>query len=361
MLNKFGKRIKSKVKTKLRRNEVTPINGLPAGLDFETVSKICATNFGEFLQGTSYVHVSGWPQADIYRLHLATKSERVLQLIYKEVMFDEQHIPVLSNIKIVPGPPECAIFRSGSSQLLRYLPAVYLCDELTPRKHYRYIFEDLDSDYREPTSKDDLYLLTRQLPKIHLAFREWLESGGEDELIRYEGAFLESLHEFILGTIDTYVQTRGSEAVKKIQSSWKRITQLLNRKNFFEFIPMRPVHGDFNMANIRIHKENMDDIKLINWDWAGIGIPHADLAALLKSAPKHVEEEALDMFIRHIKGWTSEDQIMLYWSCKLERSLFDAAILIAEEVDEPGRGGIDNRKRIEHALECALDAYQNLG
>ena len=54
-------------------------------------------------------------------------------------------------------------------------------------------------------------------------------------------------------------------------------------------------------------------------------------------------------------------QIKLYGSCKLERSLLDAAFLAAEECDEAGKSGIEHRKRIEHALERALDAYQRLG
>lgn len=344
----------------MRRGEASPVDGLPAGIDFETVSRICTTHFGETLQQASYVPVSDWPKTGEYRLMLHARSERLLKLIYKEVFLDEEHVPALAGIRVAPGPPECAIYRSGSSQLLRYLPAVYLCDEIIPRKQYRYILEDLEQDYREPASKDDYLLLTRRLPKIHLALREWLESGGEDELIRYEGIYLDSLHEFSRETLESLFDRELSDSAKKIQSSWKRIMQMLNRKNFFEFIPMRPIHGDFATTNIRINRENEDEIKLVNWEWAGIGIPHADLASLLQSAPKQIEEEALDIFIQHIKGWTLGEQVKLYWSCKLERGLFDAAFLAAQLGEEPGRGGINYRAHIDVALRRALDAYEKL-
>jgi hypothetical protein len=360
MLNRFGKAIKSKVKTKLGRGELTPVEGLPPGIDFETVSRICQHNFGEFVRRTSYLHISGWLQAGKYRLFLETRSTRLLQLVFKEVIVDEEHIPPLSTIRIVPGPSECAIYRSGSSQLLRYLPAVYLCDEITPQKHYRYILEDLQLDYRKPSTKDDIYLISRQLPKIHLAMKEWLESGGEDELIRYEGTFAESLHKFMIETIDALPNKKNSEILKRIQFSWKRIMQMLDRKNFVEFIPMRPVHGDFNTTNIRIHNKNADEIKLIDWEWAGIGVPHTDLASLLMSAPRQVEEEAMHNFFRHIKGWTLEDQIKLYWSCKLERGLLDAAFLSAHENAASGVTSIDYRKSIEYALKLATEALDNL-
>jgi thiamine kinase-like enzyme len=360
MLNKIGKAFRSKVKTKLRRGDATPADGLPKGINFETVSRICSTNFGETLQRTTYVPASGRLTAGEYRLFLETRSERLLTLIYKEVIIEEGHFPSLPGILIAPGPPECAIYRSGSSRLLHYLPAVYLCDEIIPRKHYHYILEDLEQDYREPASKDDFYLMTRQLPKIHLALREWLESGGEDELIRYEGAHLESLHEFSRAAVDAYLESRESETADRIRSSWKRIMQLLDRKNFFEFVPMRPIHGDFIPENIRIHRENTDDIKLINWEWAGIGIPHADLASLLKDAPRQIEEDALDGFVQHIKGWTTGDQIKLYWSCKLERGLFDAALLAAQHEAQAEGGGIDYRADIESALQRAMHAYEQL-
>jgi hypothetical protein len=360
MLNKFGKAFKSKVKTKLKRSDVIPVDGLPEGIDFETLSKICSTHFGEVLQRTSYAPVSDRLQAGEYRLLLATQSERLLSLIYKEAILDEEHLPALPSLRITPGPPECAIYRSGSSRLLHYLPSIYLCDEIIPRKQYRYILEDLDQEYHEPVSKEDFYLMTRQLPKIHLALREWLESGGEDELIRYEGVYLESLHEFSMATIDAYFETRESATANRIRSSWKRIMHLLNRSNFFDFVPMRPIHGDFSTANMRIHRENADDIKLLNWEWAGIGIPHADLASLLKDAPRQIEGEAVDGFIRHIKGWTEGDQIKLYWSCKLERGLFDAALLAVRPDAQPESGEIHYRAAIEHALQSALHAYEKL-
>jgi len=344
----------------MRRNGVAAVDGLPEGVDFETVSKICSTHFGEVLQQTSYVPPSDWTAAGKYRLLLQTRSERLLSLVYKEAIFDEARFPALSRIRIAPGPPECAIYRSGSGQLLRYLPAVYLCDELIPRKHYRYVIEDLDQEYREPSSKDDFLLLTRLLPKIHLALLEWLESGGEDEFIRYEGAYLQSLHQFSRETIDAIALAGDSDAAKRIRSSWKRILPLLDRKNFLDFIPMRPIHGDFNPTNIRIHREDPDDIKLVDWEWAGIGIPHSDLASLMKGAPKQLEEEAVEMFIRRIKGWTEEDQWKLYWTCKLEGGLLDAAFLAAQVGEEIDGGASEYRAYIEQALQRALDAFERI-
>ncbi|MFH1754364.1 MAG: aminoglycoside phosphotransferase family protein [Candidatus Latescibacterota bacterium] len=361
MLNKFGKAFKSKVKTRLRRDQTPPVDGLPQGIDFDTLAGICSSQFGESLLGTSFVHLSSWKQHGEYRLYLETKSGRLLQLIYKEAILDDHYIPALSRLHFVPGPSECAIYRSGSSGLMQYLPRVYLCDELIHNKHYRYVFEDLEPDYREPASKDDFYLLARQLRQIHISMREWLEYGGEDELIRYEGISLDSLQEFIKASVMSYTAANDSEYARQVQLSWKRMARLLNRKDLFDFIPMRPIHGDFNITNIHIHKENREDIKLVDWEWAGIGIPHADLASLLKSAPPHVEEEALEIFIQHIKGWTMDEQKRLYWLCKLERGLLDAAFLSVQQSGTTNQTRINYSKHIENALQSALRAFEHIG
>ena len=132
----------------------------------------------------------------------------------------------------------------------------------------------------------------------------------------------------------------------------------------YDRFPLRPIHGDLNISNIHHHKTDSGQLKIVDWEWAGIGGWWCDLVSLLKMAPVVLEHEGLAEFLRVAEIPSSRNVLVAYQWGKLQRGLFDASFFAKQAVGGDGgcRTGtkINIQNQIRSALKRASDAAVQL-
>jgi aminoglycoside phosphotransferase (APT) family kinase protein len=109
------------------------------------------------------------------------------------------------------------------------------------------------------------------------------------------------------------------------------------RDEFYQHGLHGPIHGDYNRSNVHLHARDAAETKVVDWEWAGIGVPHADLAALLKLVDPEHERAVLDVFMSGNPVLDAETHWRTFRWCQLERRLMDAGFLARQQMASPRR------------------------
>jgi hypothetical protein len=102
-------------------------------------------------------------------------------------------------------------------------------------------------------------------------------------MIRYDRRYSERLLQYALSNLADYAARTADPAVAALSGRYHEIAAVHQRGEFYDDDLRAPIHGDYNSSNIHAHRGNAAQLKVVDWEWAGIGVPHADLAALIKS------------------------------------------------------------------------------
>jgi aminoglycoside/choline kinase family phosphotransferase len=307
-------------------------DGLPDGISFNFLREICHSRFGEKLRKVSYELLSGWKASGAYRLYLSIGKFRYLTLIYKNAVYSGRITPALTGLPVAPGPPEYYIYKYSHPGLCKYLPQVYHCEEIAPGEQYVYLLEDLKTDYYMAQGVDDLYLAARLLSSFHAELnRETAEMISQNAL-KFDQSFSTNLLNYVKTNLENYQKNFADNNVNNALSAWSEISARYNDRDSFRSHPKCLIHGDYNRTNLHISFSDSNSIKLVDWEWAGIGFPHADLASLLKGQKPEVEEKALRFYADFNKSFSFNDHKHLYCWCQLERNLLDAGFLARQHL-----------------------------
>ncbi len=123
---------------------------------------------------------------------------------------------------------------------------------------------------------------------------------------------------------------------------------------------MAPIHGDLNSTNVLFHRNEPRRIKLIDWEWAGFGLPHSDLASLFKTVSPELEARGLSAYGQACERAVAMDVCRVYQWCKLQRGIFDAAFFAKQTLESEVSAETNMDGRIEKALGRALQAFLDL-
>lgn len=362
-----GKLINKYDSWKFRRNRRKRKNlkkGLPEGITFETLNDLCRRYIEDTLSQVSYLQLSGWKTFGAYRLILETDKNRHWSLIYKNDIYKADNIPALEGLPVLPGPPEYNIYNNSKLSLSRYLPHIYLCEELIPKKHYKYILEDAGIEYQKASNEADSILsLVTKLSSIHEAMSRCGDAINNDYMLQYDYNYAKALDRYIWKNLEqyqsVYYRRTGDEAVSEVCKIRDKISEMRLRSEFYERQNFRPIHGDFHPSNILIHKKDPDRIKLIDWEWAGIGLAHSDVATLLQGTSPSLEQQALKVFIKNNRHLRLKENCRLYQFCKMERGLINAAYVIALNMESPDKIRL-HPGIIKRSMLNVLQAYDEL-
>lgn len=355
-----------------RRRSAKPVafvEGLPPGITPELVNEVCLDYFGVQPQSFSSQHLSGWKPSGAYRLCIHTQRGCDLHMIYKESFYKPDHIPALEKLPILPGPPEYMVYSQPVGALAPYLPVVYLAQELSAGVHYRFLMEDLGHEYHRIYDTDEILRSSALLTRLHQALNEWAAEIKPLKLIHYGKQVSEALEEYALATFEKYRQNTDDPALKSVLACWPKISKTHLSPEFFELQPDRPIHGDANYTNVHVHNRDPFKFKLVDWEWAGYGFPHADLASLMKGMPDELEKSALQKFLGSTRnpnpclnpGLTAKENQRLYYWCRLERGLLDAAFLTNQHLNSFHPTSFSLPETIHRSLLQMLSACQKLG
>lgn len=346
----------------LRRQAFGPhaVAGAPPGLPVEAIEALCEEHLGDGLGQCSHLHLSSWKPRGTYRLQITTRAGRSWRLIFKDELYATDLIPALGSLPILPGPSEFAIYGLDEPRLQRFLPRVYWRREVEPRRHFQYIMEDLDGSFdRMRKERRHLVLAGRALLQFQAALRAAFERGPHPYLIRYDRGYSESLLDYVARSLEEYRAGRQVSSLDELCRSWQRVARVHGRDEFSRHELHAPVHGDYNRSNVHLHARDAEEVKLVDWEWAGIGMPHADLAALLKLVSSEDERAVLDVFVRGRPDLDAETHWRMFRWCQLERRLMDAGFLARQQMASPCRvRWLEDY--IDRAAADALEAVQRL-
>jgi thiamine kinase-like enzyme len=313
--------------------------GLPEGIDAENINGLCLEYLGVPLRRASYAHLSGWKATGAYRLFLRGANGTVWPLIYKDAVYSPEQIPALRGLPLRPGLPECLVYSNPGEALIPYLPKVYLSLEVVPGRHYQYILEDLSQGYERLTrckeigKRNGISIAASRLPDLHRALEEWSAETDPTHLLRFDREFSAALLTYAKGNLESYVQQTADKTVSGAMERWTAISEAYGRRQFYESPTSQPIHGDYHTGHIYASKENPSCIRLIDWEWTGLGRPHADLASLLKRVDADTEQQAVINYSEQDQSLPFSDHLRLYRWCQLERGLLDAAFLARQQME----------------------------
>lgn len=306
--------------------DVTPEALPPASTYGPALEAWAVTHLGEPAVPDRTHHVSGWKRGGAFRLEGKTASGRTWTLVWKEARYDDADLPALAGLSVRPGPPEYTVYAGGGPALRALLPEVHHAAEIERGRHYQYLLEDLAPTHvraRHPAlARDAADLVHRVQRAMHTdlsGLGEGLLDYGPEFTASVPGYAFEGLRMLAAGdhTLDDLqVPDTADETV--VRQRYERARVLVETR-----VPLGPVHGDLNPTNVWTDPYG-DDVRVVDWEWAGIGLPHLDLVCALKRAPADLEGAAVLRF-HALQGERSlYDDVVAYRWCRLQRYLLDA-------------------------------------
>ena len=312
------------------------IPGVPKGLSLALLQEVGYKAFCSTIKGISHSHLSGWKRSGAYRLFLRLDSGAQETLVYKVACYGEDEIPALQGLPVRPGLPEFVVLGLDHSPVREFLPTVYWSQELQAGKAYRYLCEDLGVEHyllsRLPREEKGLLVAAEQLPSLHRALESSLGAGDRQRLLRFDREYSVALLSYAHASLRTYEEKTSETVVRDALNQWPEVKKIYHRDEYFEDRPEGFIHGDFNPSNIYISK-NGKGLRVVDWEWAGYGVPHADLVSLLKGCNLRIQNKALERFAKQLKGLSLLEHKRWFHWCRLERGLLDASFLARQQLE----------------------------
>lgn len=332
------------------------IEGLPADMEFNILDSICQEQISEPLASVSYCHLSAWKRSGAYKILLKTQSGRIWSVIYKNSIYNEIEIPALCQLSITPGQPEFLTYEFAKNIFSPYLPKVYYCEELVHGEHYQYILEDLSHHFSPARTYTDLIKATLGITHIQGGLASYLKELKIQKPIYYDSDFVQNLYDYTKSNLNRYV--KETSVSDEIWDSRNNILEFYLEHRTHYDQPLVPIHGDYNTENILVDIVQ-SPVKIIDWEWAGLGPLHSDLAALLKRIDKPLETICLFIFSLQHKDLSFSEHKWLYELCQIERGLLDAGFLAIQELETSFKQeSLNMSKYIEESLQRALRGYE---
>jgi hypothetical protein len=358
ILHRLKNQLAGLMRTTQRRRNV--MDGLPAGLEYPVLQKVAMDQFGVNPVEVTYTRITNWRLSGAYRIFITDHTGNQRTLIYKNAIYSPERTPGLRGFPSIPGRPEYLIYRLARDPLKRYLPCVYYDLEVIPGKHYQYLLEDLVDEYRPPISQTDKLKIASLIPELHRAMAEWLHIPEPVKLLAYDLDYAKRLQNYVRAHFEKYLESNADRRIQHILRHWSEMCALLEDEDYFTIQSPGPIHGDFRPLNILIHRRDPERLRLVDWEWAGVGLAHNDLASLLWRVSQETERKALEQYAQHVPNLTLEDHKRLYWRCRIERGLQEAAIIAAQMTGEPHTlvGKVD--RELSAAASQVLNAFERL-
>lgn len=353
-------RLRKKIAKPFRQLWPTPsvrVQGVPEGVSYATLVELCLQQTGSALKNVAYTHLSGWKKAGAYRLYLQNAKGREWSLIYKNAIYSAEQIPALVDFPITPGYPEFLVYSHTQGPLKEYLPDVYSCKECIPGIHYQYFLEDLGSDFEsvgERKSKKVKLNTVAALPAFHDAMTRWTKQTNVAHLIHYDQYFLLALLDHAQTVFDAYARQTSSSVVHEVCRMWPKIAAHFSQECMASD-RNSAIHGDANCANILVHKKHPDKLKMIDWEWAGIGMAFADVVSLYSRGNDEKNARVLSVYCANAGHTLPIDHATRVFNyCRFERGLLDAVYVASQHMGAPEQAQ-QNRSWAPMFVDKALD------
>jgi thiamine kinase-like enzyme len=137
--------------------------------------------------------------------------------------------------------------------------------------------------------------------------------------------------------LEQYVRQTADSAIAELLAQWPQVSAAHARDEFDRGEAYVPIHGDYHTGHIYYHRQDPRRIKLIDWEWAGMGRAHFDLATLLQRHEPDEEALALEAYAQGDRRLSLDEHRRRYEWCQLERGLLNAAYLARQQMESQRR------------------------
>jgi aminoglycoside phosphotransferase (APT) family kinase protein len=243
------------------------------------------------------------------------------------------------------------VYGKASSVLGKYLAECLMSIRQESSSAFVFVLEDLTASYGKPPRVGGWKPGVTGLHDLHTALAQAAGIHGSDSLLAYDASFSQDLTSYARGSIAQFRGNTGSSEAGEILDNWSNLTRTYLSPEFDLPELHRPVHGDYNTGNVFFSIRDLSEFRVVDWEWAGVGLPHMDLASYLRNAPPEVTTWAIADFARRTPEVSLRTHERLLDRCALERAIWDASLLAAQLSLDPHRS-----QRLEQGITRALSA-----
>ncbi|UCH02056.1 MAG: phosphotransferase, partial [Candidatus Bathyarchaeota archaeon] len=189
---------------------------------------------------------------------------------------------------------------------------------------------------------------------------DWRKKYNINDFPIYNLEFRKKAQNYALQNFQRYYTKKPHAAFKKVLNEWDKISDVYVNYLKSDNEKLTTIHGDYNRTNLWIDKNNGNTLKIVDWEWSGIGLSHLDLASLLIGQPKHIEKEAILEFTKSQGEYTLKENQEHYTYSKLERAILDCSYVTGIDLSIKRKSRFNLNTFAINASLRILEAYSEM-
>ncbi|MFV1992129.1 MAG: phosphotransferase, partial [Acidimicrobiales bacterium] len=325
--------------------------GLPIVIPTETLDDMCQRYWQRPLKATWYAPISSWKGSSAAFLWLGLEGGDTRRVILKAARYTESQDDAYQGFPFEPGAPEFWIYNAAAPALRNYLADCMLAVRLASPETFLYVLEDLSVNYVKPPRVAGWRPGVLRMHDLHSALSVAAAKYGREDLLIYDKSFDRKLLSYAEETISRIHSSTRSLVAREVLDDWTRLSNCYMSHEFD--IPQihRPIHGDYNTGNLFVSKKDRAQLKVVDWEWTGFGLPHIDLASYLRRAPSDVTRWAIDDLARREPDLTLRAHERVLLRCALQRGIWDASLLASQLGSD-----VDRFQRLDEGVDRSLSS-----
>ncbi len=359
---KINRKISFVIRQVRLRHKYKNRKGLPPRLGKDLINRIAEKIYRSPVKTAEYQSLSGWKKYGGYRVRTTLRDGSRRTFIYKYSKYSTKNLPALSGLPVNVGLPEYLIYNTNVPPFANWLPETYWSHR--SGDEFQFIQEDLSGDGYVPLSQrkmmHDEHFLPMVISALNNLHKDVLTSfGNKEDLIQYDEVYMGKILAYAHQSLKIFHAEDGDPAVGNVLKLWPDIQRIFIETGSSGF-PPGIIHGDFNVSNIHYNKEHEQPFKVVDWEWAGVGLPHSDLAALVKDPHDNNLIPCLRILSEPYKQYAFAQHLTwMYWAL-MNRAILDASYMIRQYHFTKHRSRFDLHNFITDAVERLLSSYDLL-
>ena len=314
-----------------------PRRGLPPILAPSIIENVLQQLGSPRLRSTQYQSLTTWKNTGTFRLILRFDDGRDKRLIYKRAVYSLEEIPANEGLPVRQGPPERLIASIGEGPLSEFIPYPYWVAENRDERYFDYVWEDLGVQHQHFLKYQDTQpraAVCESLAAMHLALRKQFPDHQDADLLHYDRDYGQKIWHYAISALPEYLRQSGDPVVEDFLRRQDRVSEVFLDPGFHVDRPTQVVHGDCNGTNIWVRRQ--DDklhMKAVDWEWAGYGLPHADMISIIKWCSSDEKDEFLARYCDAAGLDDVPAQRRWLRRANMERAVLDAGFLAKQYLD----------------------------
>ena len=338
-----------------QRSRRDRVGGLPSWVDSDTVHAVGTELLGRTPDTFAFADLSGYKEESAALIWARLANTRQRTFFVKRSFRGSDHYPAIKDFPGAVGPPEEWLYMQDAGRLRPYVPMIYTLIELDDVEVH-YFLEDISrsNGFRSAVVPQDIPRLIHHLLDMQEALREWVTELPDGTATRYDDHFAAKLVDYCFDSLDAFVGVTGDKPTIEFLRRWGEISDAYLGSNPGE--PMDGVHGDYRPEHLFVAPGRGRSMKAVDWEYAGLGWVHNDLASLLKKTNPEVMTSAMRLVAAHDRRFSLDEHLAMLHRFRLERCILDAALVTRQRIAKSEHPWVSS----EHFYR-AYDAASRLG